>query len=697
MEVLFAGELVGKAIGTVAVTSSIGYFTTKSLDHLLSAPDKAKVQELLTRKLPTLQAILEAIDQNVVLDDDRHALDELLWQLRTSMEKVDDALDELEFYNLKKACRETLTASSPFIKLHLGPQISRKVSSCLKRLKSSMEELDLVSDGVASFVSHVGCMKRSKDSLYDQKLLRETSRWLTIGKVFGRDTEKEQLVQWLTTSLFAHQDVLAIAITGVGGVGKTTLAQYACHDERVLMHFDSIIWIHVSRHFDPLRLTKRILESLTKQVPAAESIDVLQSMLKRLLVSKRFLLILDDTWEEMKDLHKWQQFLIPLYESSVGSKILITTRMKSVILSIEYVLKRHGKYCMELYLDGLGSKPMLEVFKSCAFPMVNADDAQGFHLMSEEIVKRLNGCPLIATALGEYLWSKMDRSEWSSVLDPQFQYIAIPSVLEVLYLSYLNLPLEVQNCFRYCSLFPPKHKFSIEQLVDMWIGSGIISQRPGNLGVKDIFNMEAIARDYFDHLVRKSLLTVAAPLENHYIMPDLVYELACYVSGKEVLWISAANGNICVPTTVRHLSIEGINCEVIKDLSQYTDLHLRTLVIRSDNNGEGFSEPEVANNLKKLIKGSKSLRVLCLHGSNCFALKIVFSKLKHLRYVSASSIDASGLCEIFELHHMEVIKIQNVKCKEKMSFPSLGNLLKLRKLDLPGNTVSAFAPVVGFG
>jgi hypothetical protein len=37
-------------------------------------------------------------------------------------------------------------------------------------------------------------------------------------------------------------------------------------------------------------------------------------MLKRLLVSKRFLLILDDTWEEMKDLHKWQQFLIPLYD-----------------------------------------------------------------------------------------------------------------------------------------------------------------------------------------------------------------------------------------------------------------------------------------------------------------------------------------------------------------------------------------------
>jgi len=49
----------------------------------------------------------------------------------TSMEKADDALDELEFYNLKKVCRKTLAASSPFIKLHLSPQISKKVSSCL--------------------------------------------------------------------------------------------------------------------------------------------------------------------------------------------------------------------------------------------------------------------------------------------------------------------------------------------------------------------------------------------------------------------------------------------------------------------------------------------------------------------------------------------------------------------------------------
>ena len=108
----------------------------------------------------------------------------------TSMEKVDDALDELEFYNLKKVCRKTLAASSPFIKLHLSPQISKKVSSCLG-WRAKWWGLDLVSNGVANFLSHVGYMKRSKDSLYDQKLLHETSQWLMIDKVFGRDTVKE--------------------------------------------------------------------------------------------------------------------------------------------------------------------------------------------------------------------------------------------------------------------------------------------------------------------------------------------------------------------------------------------------------------------------------------------------------------------------------------------------------------------------
>lgn len=114
----------------------------------------------------------------------------------------------------------------------------------------------------------------------------------------------------------------------------------------------------------------------------------------------------------------------------------------------------------------------------------------------------------------------------------------------------------------------------------------------------------------------------------------LVYRLACSISSKEVLWFESADSKACVPPTVRHLSIEGTIYEVIKNISQTKELRLRTLVIKVDKDGDGFNEPKVAENINKLIKGSKGLRLLSLHGRNCSVLKIEFSKLKRIFAIS---------------------------------------------------------------
>lgn len=54
----------------------------------------------------------------------------------------------------------------------------------------------------------------------------------------------------------------------------------------------------------------------------------------------------------------------------------------------------------------------------------------------------------------------------------------------------------------------------MEELIDMWVGSGLILQRHEGIQKQNvIFSVEATARKYFNLLERKSFLSVAAPGE----------------------------------------------------------------------------------------------------------------------------------------------------------------------------------------
>lgn len=679
-------------IGASLACAVIGYLTTKALDYVkdhLKAPDKEKLKQSLTGKLPTIQSILDAIGENMILESESAALEEWLLQLERAIEEADDAIDEVEYHSLEKARRQKMIESSHFPILHFEASLSKKIRSSRQRLKIAIQGLDVVVSGVGNFLGIVDRMKNSSHPYHHrQVLLRETSRMLSVDMVLGRISERNQLVEWLTGVQSPH-DVAAIAIVGIGGMGKTTLAQFVCKDSTVTKHFeDRMIWIHISTYFDPIVLTKKIVESITNHKSDADSLDKLQSTLEKLLQIKRVLVILDDAWEDSENHNIWQQFLAPFCNACAGTRILITTRMNSVVNPIKRIMKRSGKGFLKLDLGGLGNRDMLEIFKSNAMSGTTIGSHKELQLISEQIVKKFIGSPLVATSVGRKLWNEKDRSNWSSILNKKFQQFTGPNVMDVLKLSYLNLSSELQICFRYCSIFPRGHKFKMEELVDMWICSRLILPRK-----EDGLGVDATARYYFNVLKRKSLFSVAAPGEDYYMMHDLVYELACSVSSKEVVKLEAADSEACVPLSVRHLSIEGTSRKIFEDLSHAKGLHLRTLVIRADEDGEGYNEPGIAENLNKLIKGNTGLRVLSIHGKKSSVLKIKQSKLKHLRYISMSHINGSDLCEVFKLHHLEVLKIKSVNHQGEKSLSGIDNLLQLRKLDLPEGTLSLISHI----
>nr|XP_048327572.1 putative disease resistance protein RGA1 [Ziziphus jujuba var. spinosa] len=66
--------------------------------------------------------------------------------------------------------------------------------------------------------------------------------------IIGRDYEKYHTRNILFDT-HVEEDVSVMAIVGTGGLGKTVLAQLVFNDALVNQHFDSTIWVHVSKDF----------------------------------------------------------------------------------------------------------------------------------------------------------------------------------------------------------------------------------------------------------------------------------------------------------------------------------------------------------------------------------------------------------------------------------------------------------------
>ena len=84
-----------------------------------------------------------------------------------------------------------------------------------------------------------------------------------------------------------------IPIVGIGGLGKTSLAQLVYNDERVANHFTRL-WVCVSNEFEKKRLIAKIIigADKTKTDGNLQNFDLeqLQSFLYEALGGKKFLL-----------------------------------------------------------------------------------------------------------------------------------------------------------------------------------------------------------------------------------------------------------------------------------------------------------------------------------------------------------------------------------------------------------------------
>ncbi|WZZ27812.1 hypothetical protein YC2023_011213 [Brassica napus] len=129
-----------------------------------------------------------------------------------------------------------------------------------------------------------------------QKEMRQTFSSDTEDHLVGLEENVEQLVGYLAEEDSSSQ---VVSITGMGGIGKTTLARQVFNHEIVKSHFPGLAWVSISQQFTRKYVWQTILRKLRREYKVLEMTeDELQEELVRLLGIQKTLIVLDDIWRE---------------------------------------------------------------------------------------------------------------------------------------------------------------------------------------------------------------------------------------------------------------------------------------------------------------------------------------------------------------------------------------------------------------
>ncbi|XBI43351.1 hypothetical protein VPH35_108130 [Triticum aestivum] len=505
---------------------------------------------------------------------------------------------------------------------------------------------------------------------FDKSTRPDTSTFSEVPQVFGREQELKHLVKMLgvhpskrgrTDGAASSNELCVLPIFGMGGVGKTTIAQQICNDAKVKEHFDCIMWACVSDDFNIKRLTKEILEQM-EQDTTSDNLNYLMRKLASCVESKKFLLILDDMWgDTMRDGGmEWEKFCVPLRKALQGSMILVTTRFIEVANLVSTGMKSYE-------LEGLQDVVFWEFFKLCAFGSNRTCNDLELERIGEKMLPKLKGSPLAAKTLGRLLQRDLSRAHWESILTSELWMLEqdVTDILPALRLSYMYLPPLLKRSI--CALYPKDHKFDKEFLVDIWIAQGHVELQDASLA--------------FDELVKGSFFQRSAKSNFQYVIHDLMHDTAQLVSKDECFIIKHSSDLDKIPSTVRHLSVftnENIGCSELKRLCNKKKLC--SLVCNESYSRAKDFAPVIDCWFKELPR----IRVLSFRLSRVSQLPESMGNSKHLRYLRLLGSHTfrtlpSSVC------HLYLLKTVEAKDCVFQSFPEdFSDAMSLQKIKSKG-------------